>query len=162
MILEKKMRKKCNSTDVADITLYCKNTNNLQYKKTWESIHWNTANLTNIISAAAIDCHIETKVSPIWEQIRAKSKCFQQQKNYYWSICKSLAIFEEWCSFHRIDKERNSPETQDHPEDQQSPHNGREQLGEILRLKINKKWANELRTTEVSGVRQLHVRELHR
>lgn len=80
------MMKKCNSTDLADVMLYCKNTKNENYRKTWESIHRNTPNLTNIISAVATDCHTETKVSPIWEQIRAKTEFFQPQKNYYWSI----------------------------------------------------------------------------
>lgn len=61
----KKMMKKCNSTNLVDVMLYCKNTENQTYRKTWESIHSNTPNLTNIISAAATDCHVETKVNPI-------------------------------------------------------------------------------------------------
>lgn len=73
----KKLMKNCNSTALGDIMLYYKNTSNVIYRKTWKAIHRNTPNLTNIVGAAATDCH----VTLIWEQIRAKTEFFEQQKN---------------------------------------------------------------------------------
>lgn len=70
----KKVMKKCNSTDVGDLMVYCKNTKSTKTRKTWENIFRNTPNLNNIVSAAATDVNIETKVTPIWEQIRQKKK----------------------------------------------------------------------------------------
>lgn len=54
--------------------VYCKNTKSTKTRETWENNFWNTPNLNNIVSAAATDVNIETKVTPIWEQIRQKKK----------------------------------------------------------------------------------------
>lgn len=37
-----KMMKKCNSTDIANIMIYCKNTSNVTIKENWEHIFRNT------------------------------------------------------------------------------------------------------------------------
>lgn len=62
---KKKFMKKCNSTDIGDLMVYCKNTCSQKYKETWESIFRNTPNLTNIITATASDVNMETKVTPV-------------------------------------------------------------------------------------------------
>lgn len=75
-----KIMKKCNSTDIADIMIYCKNTKNVKIRSTWEHIFRNTNQLNNIIQAAATDINVETKVQPIWEQIRQKKDYFATKK----------------------------------------------------------------------------------
>lgn len=69
-------------------------TDNINYKMTWESIYRSIPNLQMIISAAATKSHIETKVTPIWEQIREKTKLFLI--NNYWDMYTSLNVFDEW------------------------------------------------------------------
>lgn len=98
--------KKCNSTDIGDLMVYCKNTCSQKYKETWESIFRNTPNLTNIITATASDVNMETKVTPVWEQIRQKTEYFEMDRNRYWDVQTSLNIYEEWCSFHGIDPDK--------------------------------------------------------
>lgn len=61
--------------------------------------------------AAAIDVHIQTKVTPIWEQIRQKKEFFNIDTNRYWDVQKSINIFEEWCNHHNIDAEDFSQKT---------------------------------------------------
>lgn len=100
----KKIMKKCNSTDIADIMIYCKNTANTSTNETWNNIFRNTPNLQNI-TAAARGVNVETKVTLIWEQICQKKEFFNLDKNRYWSVQKSLNIFEELCNQHRIDVE---------------------------------------------------------
>lgn len=69
-------------------------TDNINYKMTWESIYRSIPNLQMIISAAATKSYIETKVTPIWEQIREKKKLFLI--NNYWDMYTSLNVFDEW------------------------------------------------------------------
>lgn len=79
-----KIMKKCKSTDIADIMIYCKNTKN-QKIRTWEPTFRNTTQPNNIIQAAATDINVETKVQPIW-QIRQKKDYFSMNKNRYWDV----------------------------------------------------------------------------
>lgn len=71
-------------------------------REAWASIFRNTPNLQNIIRAAATDVNIETKVTPIWEQIRQKKDFFDNDKQ------SSLNIFDEWCDYHHINCEEIS------------------------------------------------------
>lgn len=84
------MMKKCNSTDIGDIMLYCQ-----KHKSTWKNIHKNTPNLQNIIQAAASDIQIHTRITPIWEQIRQKKKPIPRRHNPILSTQKSLDIYGE-------------------------------------------------------------------
>lgn len=105
-----KMMKKCNSTDIGDIMLYCRKQAPDNYKKTWTNIHKNTPNLQNIITAAASDIQIHTRITPIWEQIRQKKDLFNNSSNHYWTVQKSLDIYDAWCSHHNIDAEKFAKE----------------------------------------------------
>lgn len=75
--------------------VYCRNTSSQKNKETWESIFRNTPILTNIVSAAASDVNIETKVTPVGEQIRQKTEYFAMDRNRYWDVQTSLNIYEE-------------------------------------------------------------------
>lgn len=88
-----KMMRKCNSTDIGDVMVYCKNSNKESVQEIWANIFRNTANLQNIIQAAASDLNIQTKVTPIYEQIRQKSDFFTSESNRYWDVQKSLDIY---------------------------------------------------------------------
>lgn len=55
----KKVMKKCNSTDIGDLMVYCKNTQSTITCETWENIFRNTPNLNNIVSAAATGVNID-------------------------------------------------------------------------------------------------------
>lgn len=61
----KKVMKKSNSTDIAEIMIYCKNTNK-NTPNTWDNIFRNTPNLNNIMTAT--DVHVETKVTPVFKE----------------------------------------------------------------------------------------------
>lgn len=98
-----KVMKKCNSTDVADIMIYCKNTKNEKIRNTWEHIFRNTSQLNNIIQAVATDINVETKVQPVWEQMRQKHEYFELNRNRYWDVQTSLNIYKKWCEHHSID-----------------------------------------------------------
>lgn len=50
-----KIMKHANSTDFGDIMLYCMRTAKSTTQTTWQSIHKNTANFSNIIAAAVAD-----------------------------------------------------------------------------------------------------------
>lgn len=79
-----------------------------KYQKCKNSKHIfrNTNQLNNIIQAAATDINVETKVQPIWEQIRQKKDYFAtKKKNRYWDVQTSLNIYDEWCKHHGIDVE---------------------------------------------------------
>lgn len=106
----KKMMK-CNSTDLGDVIVYCKNSTKKQYAKQWNEFFKNTANVKTIIAAEATDVNIECKVPPIWEQIADKREFFTRDKNRYWSIVQSLNILEEWCTHHRFDIEKFAKDT---------------------------------------------------
>lgn len=95
---------KCNNTDLGDLMVYCKNTVTKKTRDTWESIFRNTPNLNNIVSAAASNTNIETKVTPIWEQIRQKSEHFIIERNQYWDVQTSLNIYEEWIDPEEFEK----------------------------------------------------------
>lgn len=77
-----------------EISSILQTTDNINYKMTWESIYRSIPNLQMIISAAATKSYIETKVTPIWEQIREKKKLFLI--NNYWDMYTSLNVFDEW------------------------------------------------------------------
>lgn len=107
------MMKKCNSTDLGDVIVFCKNNTKRHFAEQWDDIYKNTANVTTIIAAAAFDVNIECKVTPIWEQIADKKDFFSRDKNRYWSVVQSLNILEEWCEHHCIDVEKFAKETFD-------------------------------------------------
>lgn len=98
-----KMMKICNSTDIADVMIYCKNTKNEKIRNTWEHIFRNTTQLNNIVQAATTDINIETKVQPVWEQIRQKHEYFELNRYRCWDVQTSLNIYEKWCEHHNID-----------------------------------------------------------
>lgn len=100
-----KIMKKFNSTDIADIMIYYKNTKNENIKNTWEHLFRNTPQLNNIIQAAATDMNVVTKVMPVWEQIRQKKDYFEMKRNCYWDVQTSLNIYESWCKYHNINTE---------------------------------------------------------
>lgn len=95
----------CNSTDIVDIMVYCKNTSNTSIKNTWEHIFRNTPQLNNIIQVAATNMNVVTKVTLVWEQIRQKKDYFDIERNRYWDVQTSLNIYEDWCKYHNIDPE---------------------------------------------------------
>lgn len=95
--------KKANSTDVGDLMIYCAKTAKPSTRQTWASIHKNTANLANIIAAAATDVQIQSRVTPIHEQIREKHELFSAMTHQYWPVQKSLDIYDEWLEYHQID-----------------------------------------------------------
>lgn len=97
-----KIMKPVNSTDQADIAIYCQKHAKDDIRKTWEHIHRNTSNLQSIIQAAASDLNVQTKVTPIWEQIREKKDYFKMDTNRYWSVQKSIDIYECWCKHHNF------------------------------------------------------------
>lgn len=41
-------------------------------------------------------------MTPVWEQIRQKQDYFNKDRNRYWTIQKSLDIYEAWCEHHNI------------------------------------------------------------
>lgn len=97
-----KIMKKCNSADIGDVMVYCKNSKSEKIRDVWSNIFRNTSNLQNIIQAAASDLNIQTKATPIYEQIRQKSEYFNMESNRFWDIQKSLDIYEQWCKYHNI------------------------------------------------------------
>lgn len=104
--------KTCNSTDLGDVIVYCKNSTKKHYAEQWDEFYRNTANVNTIIAAAAAtDVNIECKVTPIWEQIAEKREFFTRNKNRYWSIVQSLNILEEWCTHHGFDIDKFAKDT---------------------------------------------------
>lgn len=55
------------------------------------------------MQAATSDLQIQTKVTPIFEQIRQKKDLFSMDGNRYWSVQKSLDIYDAWADFHNFD-----------------------------------------------------------
>lgn len=95
--------KRCNSTDMAKVMLFCKQSTNRTIRETWEHIFTNTQNIQLIMQAAASDLQIQTKVTPIYEQIRQKKDLFTLDGNRYWSVQKSLNIYDAWAEYHNFD-----------------------------------------------------------
>lgn len=54
-------------------------------------------------------------------------------------------MFEEWCTFHKIDVDQFTKHTFDvYAKDQQSPHHRHEQLGQVLRTEAHQELSHEL------------------
>lgn len=88
---------------MAKVMLFCKQSTNRTIRETWEHIFTNTQNIQLIMQAAASDLQIQTKVTPIYEQIRQKKDLFTLDGNRYWSVQKSLNIYDAWAEYHNFD-----------------------------------------------------------